>query len=99
MVNFVRCCCETDVDVKSESLKNLYNGALCNEPLFNREQHFFREYYDLLARHMQIEVADGKRFALKKEVAAPPMEDFLLDKPLLSTLHYCCLYHYHDPMV
>ncbi|ESO86407.1 hypothetical protein LOTGIDRAFT_129312 [Lottia gigantea] len=82
---------------KASALKSVYRNHFKMDPLLSSESSLVMEHIDLLERQLPIEESDSKeevsgRNQLFRDF---PRRRSILDMPLITTLYYCCLYHYN----
>ncbi|GFS18673.1 spermatogenesis-defective protein 39 homolog [Elysia marginata] len=86
----------TDVAVKVSKLKDCLRSHFKADPVLSNDASLVQEYVDLLERQRPIDESDAGleasgRSALFKDF---PRKRSLIDMPVVTTLYYCCLYHY-----
>ncbi|KAI6219604.1 Spermatogenesis-defective protein 39 [Aphelenchoides fujianensis] len=85
-------------DAKLAALKRCLVGGL-SSPTLQQEADGIREFVDLVERQIPIDCADEEtaRAGNDELFRAFPKKATLVGQPLLTTLYYCCLYHYALP--
>ena len=100
MVEFMLASKKRQPDARIQALKkSLISGF--SDPTLSSESGHVRDYINLLERQIPIdstdeEVAKGGKIEIFNQF---PKKASLIGQPLLTTLYYCCLYHYDLPKV
>ncbi|CAB1452262.1 unnamed protein product [Pleuronectes platessa] len=83
-----------DENKRRDFLKSCLSLAFSPEDSAHVQDHF-----TLLERQIVIEAADGQaERGGKSEIFQKfPRRASILNMPLITTLYYCCFYHYHEP--
>lgn len=86
----------SDAAVKVSKLKDCLRLHFKADPALSTDASLVQEYVDLLERQRPIDESDAGleasgRSALFKDF---PRKRSLIDMPVVTTLYYCCLYHY-----
>ncbi|KAK3774195.1 hypothetical protein RRG08_001330 [Elysia crispata] len=86
----------SDVAVKVSKLKDCLRSHFQADSALSNDASLVQEYVDLLERQRPIDESDAGleasgRSALFKDF---PRKRSLIDMPVVTTLYYCCLYHY-----
>ncbi|XP_059147960.1 spermatogenesis-defective protein 39 homolog [Physella acuta] len=86
----------TDIGLKIAKLKECLREHFSNEPALQADANLVKEYIDLLERQRPIEEFDASTEAAGRSTLFKdfPRKRSLLDMPVVTTLYYCCLYHF-----
>ncbi|CAD5223721.1 unnamed protein product [Bursaphelenchus okinawaensis] len=84
---------------KINSLKKCLISGF-SDPTLNSEAKFVDEYIRLIERQVPIDAADEEesKSGSNEIFKQYPKKATLIGQPLLTTLYYCCLYHYNLPI-
>ncbi|GFO11147.1 spermatogenesis-defective protein 39 homolog [Plakobranchus ocellatus] len=85
-----------DVSVKISKLNDCLRGHFQSDPVLSHDASLVQESVDLLERQRPIDESDANleasgRSALFRDF---PRKRSLIGMPVVTTLYYCCLYHY-----
>ncbi|KAH9496174.1 spermatogenesis-defective protein 39 [Bulinus truncatus] len=85
-----------DVPVKISKLRDSLRSNFQNDSQLSSDASLVEEYIDLLERQRPIEETDAQVESSGKSTLFRdfPRKKSLLDMPVVTTLYYCCLYHY-----
>lgn len=99
MVEFSVACQKRSAEQKVQSLKKCLVSGF-SEPSLAPQAKLVNEYIDLLERQIPIEAADDLTAKSSKDDVFTkfPKSASLVGQPVLTTLYYCCLYHYDLPL-
>ncbi|XP_022094600.1 spermatogenesis-defective protein 39 homolog [Acanthaster planci] len=82
------------------NLKEVHSLCFDKSTTLATEAEYIKEHIDLLNRQLQIEAVDEKA---QREGRQPfkecPRKSSILFKSVITTLFYCCYYHYGEPEV
>ncbi|XP_035826310.1 spermatogenesis-defective protein 39 homolog isoform X2 [Aplysia californica] len=86
----------TDVGLKISKLKDSLRSHFSADPHLSQESSFVQEYIDLLERQRPVDESDANleatgRSQMFRDI---PRKVSLIGMPVVTTLYYCCLYHY-----
>lgn len=92
-LEYRKVCQMQDCQMKLKNLRFLQDKLSLDADLLE-EYQTINEHTSLLERQLTITAVDAKNGT--KLYAKYPLSASLLDQSLLTTLYYCCLYHYDD---
>uniref|UniRef100_A0A7E4UV39 Vps16_C domain-containing protein n=1 Tax=Panagrellus redivivus TaxID=6233 RepID=A0A7E4UV39_PANRE len=98
MIEFTAATKRRDTASKVQSLKKCLVSGF-SDPTLSSEANAVRDYINLLERQIPIDSTDEDMAKSGGETVFKqfPKKATLIGQPLLTTLYYCCLYHYDLP--
>ncbi|KHN76831.1 Spermatogenesis-defective protein 39 [Toxocara canis] len=99
MVEYSVACRKRDVEQRVQTLQRCLQSGF-SDPTLAPQAKLVNEYIDLLQRQIPIDAADETAIKMGRAETFKqfPKAVSLIGQPLLTTLYYCCLYHYDLPM-
>ncbi|KAI8784597.1 spermatogenesis-defective protein 39 [Biomphalaria glabrata] len=96
MYKYKTCVAAPDVSVKISKLRDCMRSFFQNDSQLSFDSSLVEQYIDLLERQRPIEETDAQLESSGKSTLFRdfPRKRSLLDMPVVTTLYYCCLYHY-----
>ncbi|XP_029352052.1 spermatogenesis-defective protein 39 homolog [Echeneis naucrates] len=87
------------LNIEDESKRRDFLKSCLNLPFSPEESAHVQDHYTLLERQIIIEATDRlAEHAGKVEIFQKfPRRASILNMPLITTLYYCCFYHYNEP--
>uniref|UniRef100_A0A914QEC6 Uncharacterized protein n=1 Tax=Panagrolaimus davidi TaxID=227884 RepID=A0A914QEC6_9BILA len=99
MVEFMLASKKRQSDTKIQALKKCLISGF-TDPMLSAENGYVKDYINLLERQIPIDLTDDQNAKVggNNEIFVQfPKKASLIGQPLLTTLYYCCLYHYDLP--
>uniref|UniRef100_F1L335 VPS33B-interacting protein n=1 Tax=Ascaris suum TaxID=6253 RepID=F1L335_ASCSU len=99
MIEFSVACRKRDPEQRVQCLQRCLQSGF-SDPTLTPHAKLVNEYIDLLQRQIPIDAADEAAIKMGRDEAFEqfPRTISLVGQPLLTTLYYCCLYHYDLPV-
>lgn len=85
---------------KIRSLQSCLKSHFQSDPSLTQQSEFIKEGIKLLEMQVPIEDSDTQTEKEGKDLIMQefPRSASLVGTPLITTLYYCCMYHYHKPV-